>query len=278
MGNSITALASGAGRGLWIDFYDYAGNLLSQGRVPWLDQARFADFHGKAQGLLKSSVVTLPLVRVIEALLDEMPELAAAMRLKSRPGFPLRRLLQETALRDVTAALLQPLRLACRDNPLVLALPSPARMLTLAFEIAHEGTLDPAQAESGDEIEAASVYLADFLRVFAESGLDAILLDEGEGGRAGQDLDRYEPILNKAQHYRWEVGLKEASVRGDGAEGFDFRLAPGLPANVVGANVLGDEFWSRDVPVHRPAGQLLHVTIPVSAMPEAVLSRLGAIA
>ena len=202
MGKTIRELSQGTKPGVWLDFYDYGARLLANGDIPWLDQANFSAFFGKAQALLKSGVVSLPVERVTDALLTAHPSVRDEMRAKSRTSYPLRRLLEQALLRETVAGLLAPLRAANADRPLVLAVPSPRRWLALAYEQAHGRPLDPAIAGNGDEIGGAAMFVADFLGAFSESGVDAVLLAETPGIAAldEQQISWYGPVLNKAHH------------------------------------------------------------------------------
>lgn len=262
---------------LWLDFYDYAATLLENGSVPWLDQARFSAFHGRAQALLKSGVVHLPVEPIADALLAANPALVDAMRAKSRTGYPLRRLLEEPALREAVARLLEPLRAANADRPLALMVPSPRRWLALAYRAARGQALAAEVAGNGDEIGAAAVYVADFLRAFADCGLDAVVLVEspGQAPASAQELSWYDPVINKAHHYRWEVGLLDASPQEPvSAGGVDFHIAPTLPEGMAGGIMLGPDFWMGTRPPAPGAGCFHYAVVPAAAVPETVLQRL----
>ena len=86
--------------------------------------------------------------------------------------------------------------------PLVLTVPTPGRWLVAAAQQAGSdpGPPDAAQAET------AAIYSADFLRIFADTGVDGLLLDEGRVP-AGELIhpEAYRPVLNVAGHYEWPV-------------------------------------------------------------------------
>ena len=86
--------------------------------------------------------------------------------------------------------------------PLVLSVPTPGRWLVAAAQQAQRegrmpGPPDAAQAET------AAIYSADFLRTFAGTGVDGLLLDEGRVP-AGELIhpEAYRPVLNVAGSLR----------------------------------------------------------------------------
>jgi len=280
MAHSISALAAQDKTSLWLDYYDYAGDLLGQGRIPWLDAAAFGALQGKAQALLPSAVIHLPVEPVAAALIAQDPELLQQMRARPRSGFPLRCLLEQPALRRAVTELLQPLRASNPQRPLALLLPSPRRWLALTHELARGEPL-PASAMGADEIETASMYLADFLRSYAESGIDAIVLQEcgGCGPRSAQELAWYAPVINKVQHYRWELGLLDAAPAASlpNGGGLSFYIVPEPSADAIAGRLLAPSFWNGDAPPARPDTRLLYAAVPRGAVPEQVLSRLAAL-
>lgn len=280
MGRLTDMLASGTGPLLWLDFYDYAGPLLAAGVIPWFDDAAFAAFHTKAQSLLRGDVVGLPLGRLAEALLAAQPALAVAMRAKSRPAYPLRRLLEDEALRRAAQALLMPLRAAAAERPLALVLPSPRHWLALAYGLAHGAPLAAEAAADGDEIDGAAVYVADFLRGFADAAVDLVLLCEtaADGPADAAALAWYDPVFKTARHYRWEIGLLDPVGRLAPADGaaLDFLIAPEPGAGAAGGCLLPAAFWQAGGPV--PAGgRFSYGVVPAGAVPETVLERIASL-
>ena len=89
--------------------------------------------------------------------------------------------------------------------PLVLTVPTPGRWLVAAAQQAGSdpGPPDAAQAET------AAIYSADFLRMFADTGVDGLLLDEGRVP-AGELIhpEAYRPVLNVADYYQWPVFIQ----------------------------------------------------------------------
>jgi hypothetical protein len=81
-------------------------------------------------------------------------------------------------------------------------------------------------------VDAAAMYVADLLRIFAAVRVDGLLLDEGlTDEEVLVDAEGYRPVLNVAAHYQWPVWMRtdEASCwpRGelDGVAGWLGRSA-----------------------------------------------------
>lgn len=282
MGTTLSARLAGGTPVLWLDFYDYAAALFA-GRdgIPWFDDAAFAAFHAKAQSLLRSDVVALPVTRVVAALLAAQPALVEAMRAKQRPTYPLRRLLEAEPLRQAVGALLAPLRAVAVQCPLALEIPSPRAWLTLAWEAAWGQPLAPDVASDPDEIDGAAAYVAGFLGGFADSGIDLVLLSETGGDATPADLSLYGPVLRAARHYRWEVGLLDpaAGAAGDAGE-LDFRIGPvgaGGAAEASTGGMLPAEFWQAGAAPVPGRGRLTYGVVPGGAVPETVLERIAAL-
>ncbi|MBI5920222.1 MAG: hypothetical protein HY847_01085 [Betaproteobacteria bacterium] len=277
MAHSILDISQPGKSGVWLDFYAYAANLLAKGNLPWLDQAQFVSFLATAQSLLRSDVISLPLESLAEALLDD--DLRAAMKAKSRPGFPLRTLLQDAKLRDTVTGLLVPLRASHPGLPLSLLLPSPRRWLAGAYQSAHGEALDPEVAGDNDEIDSAAVYLADFLRCFADSNIDALLLLEnpGEAPSGAEQWACYDPVINIAKHYRWQVGVLDPAPAAplSAGSGIDFCIAPALAAGTPGGLMLDPAFWQGAAAPSLEPGQFRYAAIPAGATPETVLQQLA---
>ena len=279
MDRTLTQLLEGETPPLWLDFYAYAGALFGGG-IPWFDDAAFAAFHGKAQSLLRSDVVGLPVARVAAALLDARPELVAAMKAKSRPTYPLRRLLEDESLRQAVTALLAPLRAAAAGRPLALVIPSPRQWLAQAYAAAYGAPLAADTATDGDEIDGAAVYVADFLRSFAEAEIDLVLLceDDGNGPGNAEALSWYAPVFKTARHYRWQVGLLDAAGKLPTADaaGLDFLICAEPGPGSASGSILPAAFWSDG---EKPLGYggFGYGVVPVGAVPEVVLDRIASL-
>lgn len=273
MATSITNFSRSPGK-LWVDYLDYAGHLLARGQIPWLDQASFAAFHAKAQGLFRSGVISLPVSPIVGACIEANPDLLHEMRSKTRLMWPLRRLLDDTGLRAAIVSLLEPLRAANASLPLVLMLPSPARWTSLAWELAHGS---PPETEIGiDETGNAAVYISDFLRALSGTQIDAVVLKESAGRAAMDDhASAYEPIVNKARHYRWELGVIDTSLvtRIPGHFGFEFQISSHLGPTPGGRMVqFGPDHASPVSPL--AIGQFHYAVVRRGAAPEQLLQWL----
>ncbi|HET9692765.1 MAG TPA: hypothetical protein VFP48_00140 [Steroidobacteraceae bacterium] len=263
-----------SGATLWLDTVDYAGRLLASGRPPWLDAAEFAAWQRKTHGLLGSDVAFVPVTPVVDAWLGAQPALVEAMRGRSRTVYPLKTLLADEALRGHLTAMVRALRGSVRAPVHALTCPSPRDWVRRAYEVAHGAAIEVGD----DEADTAALYVADFLRTFGETGLDALLLVESDASDPGDATATacYQSVLNVARNYRWDIGLALPGHRWDGAGAeVDFVVAP-EPAVIHGAagRVVPVDFWSGAEAPARAAGQFLFATIPADCAPELVLERL----
>ena len=276
MGLFINLESASSERPLWLDSTAYTARLLEGGHAPWLEIASFLSWQRKAQGLLRSDVIALPAEPVVDALLAMHPALRSAMAAKSRALFPLKTLLAATQLRDQLGEMLSGLRACFPGIPLALVVPSPRRWIALSYCQAFGA--DAEAAAGADEFESASVYVADFLRCFSESGLDILLLDEAADTEPAspEEIEWYRPVLNVATHYRWELGLRLPLAKTDPGmvEGVGFFIAPSPLAAPTGILTPGT-FWAGSPPPVCPAGQFRTADIPAEANPELVLDRLA---
>ncbi|MEF7615092.1 hypothetical protein V4F39_14320 [Aquincola sp. MAHUQ-54] len=272
MGLFSDRFSAGAHRLRWLEYTQYAGRLLAGGRAPWRDTAACIAWYRKAQGLLRSDVVTLPVDAVCDAWLEAHPLLREAMAAKARPLAPLRTLLADEGLRRHMADLAGGVRAGLPGAVLALACPSPRRWVGDAFRAAHR-----TEAEVGeDEADGASLYIADFLRSFAGAGLDVLLLAESAATEPGDaaGIECYRSVLNVAGQYRWDAGLLVPAGRYRGGEaGLQFVIAPGpLPGASWGA-LQPAAFWDGAGMLPGPAFH--YAEIPDWIEPERVLDRLA---
>ncbi|KOS53122.1 hypothetical protein Z051_27275, partial [Rhodococcus rhodochrous KG-21] len=119
-----------------------------------------------------------------------------------------------------------------------------------------------------DRVEAAAMYVADWLRGFAEVPVAAVLLDERIAADAAAalppvDPQSYVPVTNVAAHYRWEIGLRGEDTVSIGEHEGD---------------VLGSDYWlAEDAAVPDAHGVFRLAHLPADAVPETVLARLAAL-
>lgn len=262
---------------LWLDYTGYAGRLLAGGDIPWRDASAFIAWQRKAQGLLKSDVIALPLAPCCAAWLDANPSLREAMGAKRRAVFPIRTLLADEALRAHLVEMLQGLRDSFPKTTLALAMPSPRSWTALAYAQAHG---DSGGIEIGaDEVESAAVYAADFLRAFGDCGVDALLLEETPETEpdGAAEVEWYRPLLNVCAHYRWDCGLQlPLAARDPGAvDGLRFVIAPRVVQTAIPGIAASAQFWSGAAAPELAPGQFRFARIPEQANPESVLDRLA---
>lgn len=260
---------------LWLDYIDYAARLMSGGQVPWLNSAELIAWFRKAQGLLKSDVVALPVGRIAAAWVEKNAALAARMREKKRVLHPLKTLLADDSLRAHITETLAGMRASLQGSTLALAIPSPRRWIGEAYALAHCSADD---AEIGDdETDSASMYLADFLRSFGDSGLDVLLIEETAASepRSAEQFDLYRPVANIAAHYRWALGLQQPEAAWDGADSaLDFVLAPQMQSGRSTGVVLPEAFWAGETSI---SAVFRYAKVPEQTNPEIVLERLSAL-
>lgn len=271
---TLTSLLQAGRKPLWLDYHDYAAQLLNKGAHPWLDVAACVAWQRKAQGLLNSDVLTLPVAAVCAAWLDAHPALRLALASKRRTGFALRTLLADEALRALLIELAQGLRASFATLPLALACPSPRCWVVEAYRQAHGEA--PAEL-SHDDIDSAAVYMADFLRCFGEVGIDLLLLHESADAEpaAAEPFVLYQPVFNVAAHYRWEPGLCQLAGHSAAEQpSAGFVIAP-VAAGAGSGALISPAFWEGGAPPRCPDGGFRYATIPAQAQPETVLRKLA---
>lgn len=270
---------------IWLDHFAYSGRLLAAGTIPWFDPGAFLAYYRQAHTLLQPGVAMIPLERFFDAWLNADSSLIAEMARKRRVGFALKALLAAEAPRASLIDIVRAVRDSFASVPLVMAIPSPRRWLPWAHARAY-GLADLTEVEvGGDDVELAAMYVADFLRTFADARVDALLLEEtpAHGPQSAEEVSWYRPVVNVAKHYRWEVGIKipaylhpkPPSREEGGGEGIDFWITDaGMPTGVTGL-ILGDAFWSGESAPPLSGTGFYFARVPEDAVPERVLERLG---
>lgn len=273
---SLSERIAQAGRPLlWLDDFAYVERLLGGGKTPLLEGAEYVAFRRKATGLLRGELTVVPVAKIAAAWLAKNPALKEAMAAKKRAVAPLRTLLADEGLRANLVDTVRALRVAIAGLPLVLSLPSPRQWVGQAYQAAFDSEVEVG----ADEADSAAVYVAEFLRSFGEAGVDALLLEEAAGAEPvdASEIDWYQPVLNLAAHYRWDVGLRlpEAAKFAGDVRGVNFVIAP-RPLNGAASGVaVPSGFWGgADAPA-APAGGFRFVQIEADAVPEKVLERLA---
>jgi len=264
-------------KALWIESGEYCSQLLAGGNPPLLDGTEYISWHTKSQSLVNSDVATFDALPVIKGWLESNAELLEVMAAKKRATLPLKRLLADEKLRAHLLAIVKGLRSSYSGRPLVLQIPSPHVWINESYRAAHGITPEV----DGDAIDGASVYVADFLRCFSDSGLDGVLLWETEDTSADlrETLGLYQSVFNVAAKYRWDLGIKlpRGCPEQPGFDQLQFVIAreniPGLPT----FKDLSDEFWGSDTALSAIAGEYFYLSIPVGSIPETVLTKLSSI-
>jgi hypothetical protein len=175
-----------------LDCIDYAEALLGGGAIDWGSPSAVSGLINKAQALLPSDIVILPVWRMLEALADP-----AAIAQRPREAQPLRTLLGNDIAR---AALLETVAMLSVSK-LALGLPEPGEMAELAATLAG---LSPPDSDA-DLIDDAAVYVADFLRIFAQTSVASVVLSEDSNRITLSAL--YAPIQKVALAYGWDYAV-----------------------------------------------------------------------
>ncbi len=188
---------------LYVEWFDYAERLLAGGALDWNAAEAVADLIGRAQALLPSDLVVLPLDRAIAAHIAAAPALRNAISSRPDGSQPVRAVLNDQALRTALIALVAQAAAATRGASFAIAMPAPDM---LPGSIARAAGL-PAPLIDEDLVDDTAVYTADFLRCFAQSPVAALVLD-GEDGAFGA---LHAPILRVTDHYSWSIGYRRES-------------------------------------------------------------------
>lgn len=275
--NTFTDRLQQGAKLLWLDYSDYAGRLLSSGLIPWLQTDQLVNWQKRSAGLLPTDVISLPVGRVAAQWLETHADLVASMAAKRRSGAALRALLADRALRSHLVDLAKGLRACFPGKMLALVIPAPEMWVQQAHGQAFNG--ERIEVDS-DLIDSAAMYIADFLREFAEAGIDVILLDDNRAGTEPQvieAIEMYAPLMNLADHYRWALGVKTAGEPVKASLSPDFWITPKFTEGECRGLVPGSEFWEG---VNDPCvtnARFLYLEIPADANPERVLERLSSV-
>ena len=275
---SLDAPPSGRARPTWFDAAAYGrARLLGGGDVPWASPAELSSFFAKIGGMFRSDAVLVDLADLFAQRTAADQQLRAAMAKRSRPGYGLRTLLGDEQSRSTAVEAVRVLAATSGPVPLVLTVPAPGRWLVAAAQQAGSdpGPPDAAQAET------AAIYSADFLRMFADIGVDGLLLDEGRVP-AGELIhpEAYRPVLNVADYYEWPVLIQTDAATAwphgpvSGVALWLGSAAPSQPAGRWGV-VADADFWEGAHP--SAEADLVLAAVPAEADPEAVMKRVRAL-
>jgi hypothetical protein len=275
---SLDAPPSGRARPTWFDAAAYGrARLLGGGDVPWTSPAELSSFFAKIGGMFRSDAVLVDLADLFAQRTAADQQLRAAMAARSRPGYALRTLLADEQARSTAAEAVRVLAATSGPVPVVLTVPTPGRWLVAAAQQAGSDPEPPDAAQA----ETAAIYSADFLRMFADTGVDGLLLDEGRVP-AGELIhpEAYRPVLNVADYYQWPVLIQtDAAAAWPHGPVPDIALwlgsaAPSQPAGRWGV-VADADFWEGADP--SAGADLVLAAVPAEADPEAVMKRVRAL-
>ena len=175
---SLDVPPSGRARPVWFDAAAYGrARLLGGGDVPWPSRAELSSFFAKIDAMFHSDAILVDLADLFAQRIIADQQLRAAMAARSRPGYALRTLLADEQARGTAVEAVRVLAATSGPVPLVLTMPAPGPWLVAAAQQAQRDGSDPGPPDAG-QAETAAMYSADFLRIFARTGVDGLLLDE----------------------------------------------------------------------------------------------------
>jgi hypothetical protein len=261
---------------LWIDAWCYGEKLLNRGEpAPWNNVGQLAAFAGKLQDLVASDVLMIDVQPFYDYWLHHNPALLEAMAEKRRLGYPLRTLLADLAARTQVHEHIEALCNSNSELPVVLAMPSPRRWMAWAY--CRSKGVESVDV-SWEDAESASIYVADYLRTFADCPLSGVLLREspGSGPKDLSEVARYQPVVNVARHYQWRVVLDTGDDGGvsDSDDGEILFLGADI-AGLSGVRVT--ELDGQGKSRHGLAGCYCYIQVPDDAVPETVLDLLASL-
>lgn len=274
--------SQGSGRiRLWLKSSAYTTRLLlGEAGDPWGSAAQYLACFSQAHGLLRPDVAVVEVGELYDSWLARHPELRAELGAKRRLSFPLRKLLEPVGARELLAEVLEAVAAHLRGQvPLVLAMPSPRAWLYRANLLAGR---DGFELEP-EAIEDAAMYVADVLRAVSQQPVAGLLFEEDGAAAVPEpvDVERYRPLLNVAQHYRWSLALRlgrEPVLAWPDAG--EVQAVIGAPALIAGAACatgvdVGAGLWAGQTIPALGAGQFYFAEVPRGHQPEQVLEQVA---
>src|SRR3546814_7291461 len=86
-----------------------------------------------------------------------------------------------------------------------------------------------------------------------------------------EGLAAYQPVLNVASHYRWEIGLAAPGGRyADGDTRFGFVIAPQASDAKRSGRIVPPDFWAGSAAPECTASGFRYASVPGNAKPETV--------
>lgn len=282
----IAKLKEGSSKIVWLDFSDYAIRLFGKGYHDYLKSPEsFISIVSQGQALLKSDVVSINVESFYADYINENKELVQTWA-NRKLGFAVKKLLASVEPKEIINEILSGLFfLYEHSKPLVIIVPSPKAWIRLIIDNVGDGTQRDIDS---NQIEAASIYQAEWLGGFSKVGLAGIVIKEDLGSEMDMDsnLESYQPILNIADHYQWNTGVYFNNFSNPLLklnDRFDFTLCTSnsignlLPLWEKGESTFGGlnaEFWLGEETSSLPSNALMFGEIPPESEPEMVLLQL----
>lgn len=255
---------SGRDKAVIIDHLQYTRSVILRGaEIPWDDAVAYSNFNSQAHGLLPSDVTLFDIGAAYEHFLDQNEALMDAISARPRTGYALKTLLSDSTTTEKIIDLVSVISQTSKA-PIVLQVPSPLRWLAATHRFSGSTeSVDPDAAEN------LSVYIADWLRIFAGLPVSALLLDSRGLSAAGfepEAITDYSPIVNIAENYRWTLVHRSED---------DIVLVSSILQQrpVLRGTVIPQEFWKSDAHLV-PDGMFYLAEIPADGIPETVLTKL----
>lgn len=270
-----------------LDFIDYANLLFNNGNKDiYLKPATFISVFTQGEGLLKPDLLSIHVNPFYDVFLNENKELVDSWKGR-KPSLTFKKALALEEPKLIISEIVTALK-SLYSKQLLITIDSPQKWFHQIQEV-----INPEKAESLslDDLEKASMYIAEFLRSFSTLGVNAIVLREEKKSDFSNDevLSSYQPILNVANHYKWPLGIQfdqgilEPSDISDKVNFYLFQsidLAEISRLQDKGLSVgggLNNGFWSGYLEETYTRKGLLFGKIPPDAEPEIVLEQLNAL-
>ncbi len=271
--DKIALAAKGDESLVWLDGMAYGSKvLLNDKPFPWTNVTEFVSSYGQLQSLLKPDVAPLPIADFLAQWLASHSSVLADMSGKKRIRFAIKKLLgmngPRNMLREMVGSLCDSL-----SQPVVLVLTPNGDLINWANQMANQA--EPVQICELD-VDSVSVYLADFLRIFAGLDVAGVLIRLPEGTEVNAELlDLYSPLINVSRHYKWAVGVQvDKPVSIDDSDSLlNYVISNRSEAN---GQVLDADFWSGGS-FNKTPSNFYYAEIDPSLQPELVLERLASL-
>lgn len=277
-------LPDAAGKGsirVWLKSAAYTQRLLLGASTdPWASGAQYLAYFSQAHALLKPDVAVLEVGDLYDGWdAAHRGELAASLGNRRKPVTALRKLLEPETPRKTLAEVVEAVLANLRgQTPLVLSVPAPRRWMNHANALTGRTDIDV----TGDDVEDATMYLADLIRSVSALPVSGLMIEEGrdEADFDVDDLARYTAVVNVVRHYRWSLALRlpnHASPLPEALSDFDAVISSTLEQ--AGTAALGRDVsagFAQDGAVAPVAGrQFYFAEVDANLRPESVLDALN---